>query len=403
MSRAAWLAAIAGGLLVVFRHHEEKLQIKTLYKKYTKRVWIIGCAILFAIAISLTGIYNLKKNSADGRLLAWKISLKTVVKHPLGIGLGNFSGVYGETQAEYFASGQARKKEEYVASSLEYAFNEYLQTLVESGIVAFLLFVAIVVLAFWSLLRTHAGMAGALLAMLVFAGFSYPFSLWEFLMVMCCLLAFASPPTLKWRGGKIASFAIYILLATIAAFIIYLYYPNYKAYQDWRKNRIYSYSEKYEDVVKTDKPLEPYLSDRIVFLFEYARSLEKTGKYEESNRVLQRATKISYDPMLYNLIGKNYQSLKDYKQAEENFIKSTNIVPNRLYPWYLLMKLYDDTAQTEKANETAKIVLTKEPKVQSIAIREMREEAERIRNKNFICKMKFTPLHCMLAAKIHKL
>ena len=74
-------------------------------------------------------------------------------------------------------------------------------------------------------------------------------------------------------------------------------------------------------------------------------------------------------------MGRNYQAMKEYDLAEKTLLKSTQIVPNRLYPLYLLMKLYVETGDDEKARETAGIVLTKEP-----AVREMREEAEKIRN-----------------------
>ena len=84
--------------------------------------------------------------------------------------------------------------------------------------------------------------------------------------------------------------------------------------------------------------------------------------------------------MLYNLMGKNYQAMKEYDLAESNLLKSTHIVPNLLYPYYLLMKLYVETGEMEKAREAAGIVLTKEPKVQSQAVREMRQEAGRVKN-----------------------
>jgi hypothetical protein len=44
--------------------------------------------------------------------------------------------------------------------------------------------------------------------------------------------------------------------------------------------------------------------------------------------------------------------------------------------------LYDETGQKEKMMETANIVLTKEPKVQSPAVKEMREEVRELRVKN---------------------
>jgi O-antigen ligase len=189
MSRAAWLAATAGCLTTVCIRYAPKRHISNYYQRYRKRVWIMACALTLVASLSLTGIYYLKKDSADGRLLTWKISLKTAMKHPLGVGLGNFSGAYGDEQAAYFASGQGSEQEEYVAGNPEYAFNEYLQILVESGIVSFLLFMAIVFLSLRSLLKSHAGMAGSLVALLVFACFSYPFYFGEFLAVFVFLIA----------------------------------------------------------------------------------------------------------------------------------------------------------------------------------------------------------------------
>ena len=88
----------------------------------------------------------------------------------------------------------------------------------------------------------------------------------------------------------------------------------------------------------------------------------------------------SNDPMILNIIGKNYQALGDYEKAEEYLIRSTHRLPGRIYPYYLLVKLYAEPQyrQPEKLKYAAEIVLTKEPKVQSTAIREMREDVKKI-------------------------
>jgi len=54
------------------------------------------------------------------------------------------------------------------------------------------------------------------------------------------------------------------------------------------------------------------------------------------------------------------------------------IIPSRLYPYYLLVILYIETGDNEKARETASILLNKEPKIYSPAIREMKEEIEKL-------------------------
>jgi len=383
MSRAAWIAAIAGCLVVFFG--QVKLKIVELYRQHPKKIKAALIALFAALFIAFAAIYFLKKDSADGRLLTWKIALRVAVKHPLGVGLGNFSGAYGDEQAAYFAAGKASATEEYVAGNPEYGFNEYLQILVESGVVALLMFVFIAFRAVKSLYRQNAGLAGALVALLVFAGFSYPFSLWEFLVVAAVLLAIAPlPRPLSTRRGEkrgVKSVSICVI-CVVCVLIIIKCYPTFKANKTYQKSSIYYHSGLYKEVIEVYKPLYQYLNDNTQFLFEYGRSLSLSERYEESNTVLRRATEISCDPMFYNVLGNNYKALKDNEKAEEMYMKAAHIVPNRLYPYYLLMKLYDETGQTEKALQTAEIVLTKEPKVQSQAIREMREEANKLKVKN---------------------
>ncbi|MDR0348692.1 MAG: hypothetical protein LBH90_04260 [Tannerella sp.] len=123
----------------------------------------------------------------------------------------------------------------------------------------------------------------------------------------------------------------------------------------------------------------PYLQDEIKFLFEYAKSLSKLEQYEKSNEILRRAMQISCDPMLYNVTDKNCQALKEYELAEQNFRKAMNLVPNCLFPHYLLAKLYHETGLTDKMKAEINIVLTKPPKVESMAVEEMREEVRKLR------------------------
>ena len=91
---------------------------------------------------------------------------------------------------------------------------------------------------------------------------------------------------------------------------------------------------------------------------------------------------ISSGAMILNIIGKNYQGLGKYKEAEDWFIRSTHRLPNRIYPYYLLVKLYaehSDVFPKVKLEQAARMVMEKEPKVELTAIREMREEVKRIK------------------------
>jgi tetratricopeptide (TPR) repeat protein len=384
MSRASWLALISGSLVVVFMYYSKRFSLKEYYLRYRRLIRIIGSVAILLLFVSFVGMYILKKNSADGRVLTWKISMQSIIKHPLGVGLGNFSGAYGEEQAAYFASGKANATEELVAGNPEYGFNEYLQIMLESGIVSFLLFMTIIVLAFRLMKRKRNwGIVGALISLLVFAFFSYPFSMLPFLIILVFLLATSVPDADDSNNPHRLPFILVSCLCLfVSCFCCYERFSVYNAYKKWNQCSAYYYSESYNEAVSDYETLYPLLNDQTLFLFEYSQVLSKTEKYAKSNEVLQRAMQISCDPMLYNIMGKNYQAMKEYNQAEAAFRKAANLVPSRLYPWYLLTKLYDEMGLKDKVLETATIVQTKEVKIQSPAVDEMREEVEKIITKN---------------------
>ena len=128
--------------------------------------------------------------------------------------------------------------------------------------------------------------------------------------------------------------------------------------------------------------LYPQLGERGTFLFEYGHSLHKSSRYDQSNLFLDQAVLYSTDPMILNIIGKNYQEMQYYERAETYYLASAHRLPGRIYPYYLLAKLYAEPGywNREKFEKMQRIVLTKEPKVYSTAIREMRSEVEKIGN-----------------------
>ncbi|MCL2311569.1 MAG: polymerase, partial [Firmicutes bacterium] len=308
------------------------------------------------------------------------------IQNPTGVGLGQFPAAYGKAQVDYFSLNNASEQEKLIAENPAYAFNEYLQIGVESGVVSLILYIALIVFAMLNVLKnSQYGIFGAFISLSVFALFSYPFSMLPHLILLVSLLAATSSNTNNYSKemlrGLILTGGIILLFMIITVFCLMNRYPVYIAYKDWN-DRLGS--GLYEETPERYEYLYPSLNDDIDFLFEYAQNLARHERYEQSNAILQRAIQISCDPMLYNVMGRNYQALKQYDKAEQNFITSTLLVPNRLYPYYLLTKMYDEIGDNLKAVETANIVLTKEPKIHSPAIDEMRQEARRIINANDI-------------------
>ncbi|MEG0795740.1 MAG: O-antigen ligase family protein [Odoribacter sp.] len=385
MSRSAWLAGAIGCGIVVGKQYRIWHLWNTFYKSYRQRTVIGGVAALLLVGGIGTGMYLMKKDSADGRLLMWKVSTLSIKEHPLtGVGAGKFAGTFGEVQSNYFASGKATHQEEWVAGSPEYGFNEYLQIAVEDGCIGLILFLLIIGTALLKANKSKQegsnGVIGALMSMLVFACFSYPFRVVPLCLLFVILLAMTDNvpqsrkqeiKSAKWRTR---GFALCLLCLTF--YITQEKEQRREAYSQWRNEQAYYKMEIYEGTVDQYRKLYGQLREEPKFLFEWGHCLSKTSQYEESNRILKEGARLSSDPMFWNIMGKNYQAMKQYKEAEACFVHSSQMVPHRLYPLYLLANLYFSGGQEEKGVAMAKRVIDKEPKVMSPAIKEMKMELQ---------------------------
>lgn len=385
LSRAAWIAILAGCGLVVSQFYLKKRTVQDYLNYRRKKVTVFLSILFLLLATGAVGVYYLKKDSADGRLLIWKTSLGVIAENPMGVGLGHFPSAYGKAQAAYFASGSGTVQEELIAGNPEYAFNEFIQIMIEFGLVpAIVLFTCFIMLLYWGIKQKLIPETAGLLALLVFASMSYPFNLLPFLIVLVFFMALILTKeqplktnlfveralTLNWR----LVFVLMLFSASAVYATLLHQYPCYKSYKTWGNLKMAAGTTASPEIAKEYEVLYPHLSDQIQFLFEYAQCLAKTEQYQKSNTVLEQACHISCDPMLYNIMGKNNQALGDFNAAESNFQMAAHLVPNRIYPYYLLANLYAEKGKTDNAILMARTVMEKAPKVPSTAIQEMREK-----------------------------
>ena len=336
MSRTAWLAAIVASCYVWVMYYRDRLY------RFRKVFWAGG---LLLVLLSI-GAYHWKKDSADGRLLMWKVAGQAVMEHPWqGVGWECVAGAYGEAQERYFASGAATEQEEHVAGAPEYVFNEYLQVAMAWGVPALCgILLVVTVLFCWGHRSRVYGVCGALLSLAVFSFSSYPFQFMEFIVAFVGLLV-ACLQGLRNVYLQVLAWGIGIGVC------LYLY--------DYREEH-------------------PMLKAHP--MFERAHALHKAGEWEASTEMLKETMRISSDAMVLNIIGKNCQAMGQYQEAEHWFIRSTHRLPNRIYPYYLLAKLYaecPDVFAKEKLEWAVRMVLEKDAKVESTAIRQMREEVKK--------------------------
>ena len=82
--------------------------------------------------------------------------------------------------------------------------------------------------------------------------------------------------------------------------------------------------------------------------------------------------------MFYILIGNNYKDMKCYDQSEMSYQKAYSIMPNRLYPLYQLMLLYEEEGKADKMKDMAQRVSSFKEKVVSPATKDMKMKANNL-------------------------
>ena len=367
MSRAGWIGALVG-VMLLYRG-------EIVSWGNTRRRWVIGGGIVGMIIV-LTLFYLLKKDSANGRLFIWQNTVSAYWKTPLfGVGIDGFERAFAEAQHDYFEKEKVLEQDNRhveMAGVVESAFNEPLALFLLLGAVGGVL--AAMVL-FFKLQRLTAYSCVAV-ALLVASFFSYTFYIPSIAIVF--LFAVAQLPDRRVRGGRYVNVLMFGMIGVVVLYFNFREYGNRWAYREWKKRAVYYTQEDYESVIDDYERLYPILKYNFKFLFEYGHSLNKAGRYEESNTILEEGTAHSADPMFWNIMGNNYLALGQYGRSETAYLRGYYTCPNRIYPLYLLVKLGAAQGDSVKRNYYGRIMLGKRPKVASMAVDEMKFEIRKM-------------------------
>lgn len=390
MSRIAWAAALVSSLWVVWFETQLVVRLKDYISKYPKRSLVCTILLGFVMIAGSAFVYMLKKDSADGRLLMWKVSASAIADHPVsGSGVGGFAAAFAKAQAEYFDTGLASTQEQLVAGTPEYAFNEFLQFGIELGVFGLLVFLLLIGYSLYRGVQSKQTAAtGALVALMVFALASYPFHLPEFWLLLVVLLAIVNSGDNKEIAGFRCSCNRWIMVVILVIMGVWSGYAEkenrsfYNAHVKWKMLQPSFAMKSYREVKGDYEQLLPLLSHNSNFLFETAQCCRYSDDHVRAIELLDRAAALSSDPMILYMKAVNLQAIGNYDKAEQTLRSGIAMLPERIYPYYLLAKLYADSAynKVDKLKEVAEVVLTKDPKVESTAIKEMREEVTSLLN-----------------------
>jgi|GEM_PF-567796 len=350
---------------------------------WRNRYWRYRYFVWAGLAVCAIVLYFIKQGSADGRTVIWMSSLTSWTHSPwLGVGVGGFRHACAEGIAEMWNANPENRLFNS-AGVTDYAYNDLLKILVEQGLAGAVLCVSVMTVAMIRLYRRSKPLFAGTLSLLVFSMFSYPFELMPYRVVIILIVAWSESDHEEVRQGRMLGKPQCSLGRCWAIFYtcVFIMMSLYISHETERRKEVDKdvglFSGMHQEAFITDYyELQSDELDNAQFLFDFAKTLRESKRYQDSNAILQKGVQVSADPMFYVIMGNNYRDEKHYALAEVSYKKAFAIMPNRLYPLYQLMLMYEEMNEVKRMKEMAKRVIETNPKVESPATKEMKRKAK---------------------------
>ena len=370
-SRAAWVATIAGALMLLWPSFRKLTKLKAV---------ILLSALLIVAVLFAPKLYHFKKDSADGRLLMWTVSWNMIKEKPLtGFGTSGFQQNYLLYQGEYFKDHPDSPWAD-LADDTSSPFNEWLKIGVEQGILGLLFVAGIIFLAFSH--TANPSVLQAVLATLIgFSCFSYPFEFVAFqLLGVFCLASMANTQTsvvisssrnlLKNSVMKLPVVCLTVALTGFVLFSSRNYYADVKKWNQITR----SYSSSNDRKIAELQTLYPVLKCNALFVLLYARAVHNAGRDSEAIPLWEEAKALYPSSQTLLLLGELYEQTGEHAKALEAWETASHIKPALFAPHYHMAKLYFKLHDYERAKKKAGEIVNKKIKISSPKINRMKRE-----------------------------
>jgi hypothetical protein len=356
------------------------LLLKYPFKR--KQLIILGAAsgmLIFIITVSL-----FKTDSSLGRLLVYNITCNIWKDHWLnGLGIGKFRACYLYYQAAYFKAGNFTQKELLLADNTQFAFNDYWQLILETGLkgIAFILsgFSMLFYLIVKSLKNDHLRsflLLFAIVHIIVISVAALYMHVFEHFIIQCGYIAcifviasFAYPGVVKQLAG---SGVVCLMMTSYLNWALYL--TNYSNYQKLADAQILYRAGYIEQSLCAYRQLFHSLKDDSLYLWQYAAVLTSNDCALEADEVLRLNLDKLCDNRHYSLLAELYYKRGRMKEAEQAYLLSIYMVPNRFQTRYDLFMFYCLTQQKAKAIATGRAIMALPVKIPSGQVSRIQHE-----------------------------
>ncbi len=334
---------------------------------------------------TLIFIFFLKSDSSSGRMLIYKISLWMWQDHWLkGIGFDGFKTYYMHYQADYFSQASYSEKELLLADNTYFAFNEYLQFVIEVGI-AGLMIIALYGYFFYRLIYKiinqnrslifFNALIGVLIAIHFAALFTYCFhnvyvssTYVAIILTLLCRLLIGED---KNYYKTLSLFFIFLLLGFVGI--------NYHfRYNKFLAIRLLERVRQEESIGELNKAygllikIAPEIEDKADF-WELKSRLEFTmWKLDEAQLSVLQLITLRPSNGAYSRLGSIQKGKGNIHFAELSYLTAIDMVPNRFIERYRLYLIYKEIGEKKKAKKIREDILNLPVKIPSALIRDIK-------------------------------
>ncbi len=338
-------------------------------------------------------MFCIKVDSSLGRVLIYKLSFQILKdNYLLGIGIGKFNPIYMEYQARYFATGHYTTKELLLADNVLYAYNDYLQFIISTGVCGMLL-LFVYFLWVWVVLKRIILQAGnnsyvVLLATVVFispsvaACFTFVFERLAFQIVFIIAITVLCYYEYFAYNKGILKFVPFVVFTLLSLVVLKGYKERliyFDAYSKFSETKDLSGAGFKTESLSNLQELYPRLKSDPDYLWFYGTELMNKENYGQAIVIFNYLSEIKKNNSLYAALGKCYSAQGNLVKAEASFIKSINMVPNRFGYRFELYKFYIKVGMQEKAKEVRREILRLPVKVRSGQVDFIRKQVSTIK------------------------
>ncbi|WP_157666449.1 O-antigen ligase family protein [Alkalitalea saponilacus] len=372
---------ISSGIFVAFNNIVLSKFRKLHYHK------LLSGLILICLAIGFFTLYHQKKDSANGRLLIWKVSSEMIKDKPVfGHGYGTFQAIYMDYQAEYFRNNP-NSKFELLADNVKHPFNEFLKVAVEYGLVGLIIVFSFLFFFIWKTVklggRNKRLVLSGLLTFIVFAFFSYPLHYIPVWLLIGFYISFLIPS----KEFKIRNTPISILSRSVffigCLFTLLYVYQQLRLEMKWKTIAINSLQgNTLEMLPEYERLYSTMLKKNPLFLYNFGAELHVAEEFDRSIEILEECKRMFNDYDLQILLAENCYQTGDYQKSIEMYEHASFMIPCRFIPLYKQFEIYKEKNNETDALRLAFKINEKSVKIKSSTVSYIQFKAETYINEN---------------------